>query len=187
MAPRVLVAYASKSGTTAEVAASLADLLQTRGLAAEVRPAREVADLTGYQAVVIGSGVRLGRWLPEALAFVSRHQAALQALPTAFFTVHLLATDDSPASVAQRSGYTAAARALVAPVAEGFFAGRLELSRLSLLERLMTRAAKATVGDFRDAAALAAWAEALPGQLGRGPQRAGGDRRHLEDTDSGRR
>ena len=161
MAGRVLVAYASKSGWTAEVAARLGDYLRARGADVTVAPVQDISGVGDYAALVVGSGVRVGGWLPEALAFLSRHQAELRGKPTALFTVHLLATEDTPESATKRRAYAAKARALVTPVAEACFAGGLALERLGLLERLLTRAVKAPEGDFRDWAQVEAWAEVV--------------------------
>ena len=62
----VLVAYASKHSSTAEIAERIAAAMREAGRAAEVRPASEVDDLSGYGAVVLGSAVYAKRWQREA-------------------------------------------------------------------------------------------------------------------------
>jgi menaquinone-dependent protoporphyrinogen oxidase len=162
MPTHLLLAYASKSGWTAEVAQRLGQDLRDQGAEVTVRPVADVTSLAGYEAVILGSGVRVGAWLPAAVAFATRYQDELRQLPTALFTVHMLATDDSPESEAKRLAYSAKARDLLAPRTEAFFAGGIALSRLSLMERLMTKAVKAAEGDGRDWDAIAAWARELP-------------------------
>mgnify|MGYP005858064917 CR=1 FL=1 len=44
-----------------------------------------------HKAVVIGSAVRMGQWLPVPCPFVERHSAVLKRVRTAAFRVHLLA------------------------------------------------------------------------------------------------
>lgn len=162
MPTHLLLAYASKSGWTAEVAERLGQHLRDQGAEVTVSPVADVTSLAGYGAVILGSGVRVGGWLPAAVAFATRYQEELRQLPTALFTVHMLATDDSPESQAKRLAYSAKVRELLAPRTEAFFAGGIALGRLSLMERLMTKAVKAAEGDGRDWDAIAAWARDLP-------------------------
>jgi menaquinone-dependent protoporphyrinogen oxidase len=61
----ILVTYASQGGATAGVAEAIGQTLTSRGVAVFVRPVREVIDLHAYRAVVIGSAVHSGKWLPE--------------------------------------------------------------------------------------------------------------------------
>src|SRR5690606_22522173 len=94
--PKVLVAYASKSGTTIDVAHAVAEALREQGLVVDVRHVSKLNHLEGYQAVVVGSGVRAGHWLPAAVHFVEEHQEALRQMPVAFFTVCMTMTEDTP-------------------------------------------------------------------------------------------
>jgi Flavodoxin domain len=72
MRPSILVAYASKRGSTAEVAASVGKRLRERGLAVDVRKATEVEDLASYDGVVVGGSLYFGRWHDDARAFLNR-------------------------------------------------------------------------------------------------------------------
>ncbi len=63
-----------------------------------MRPIKSITNIDGYRAIVVGSAIRMGQWLPEAVEFVKQNQARLNELPTAFFTVHLLHLDDSAES-----------------------------------------------------------------------------------------
>ncbi|OPZ85244.1 MAG: Protoporphyrinogen IX dehydrogenase (menaquinone) [bacterium ADurb.Bin429] len=165
MSGTVLVAYASKSGTTTEVARRIGACLREEGLPVEVRRAAEVTSLEGYRAVVLGSAVRMGQWLPEARRFVGRFSEALRERPVAIFTVHLLARENSDESRAQRESYTAPIRACLTPVSEAFFAGRLELARLSFGERFISRMVKAEEVDARDWEAVCAWAREVAARV----------------------
>lgn len=77
----VLVAYASKAGSTAEIAHAISDKLRERQLIVDCRPVGTVAGLHGYDAVVLGSAVYFGRWRPEAMRFLRRHGTELAHLP----------------------------------------------------------------------------------------------------------
>ncbi len=158
---KVLVAYASKYGSTGEVAQAIADQLCLRGAAADVRRVEEVTDATGYDAVVVGSAVRMARWLPPAVEFVERNAAALQKAPTAFFTVHMLATDDSEASRQQRAAYVEPVHAFLTPQHEAFFVGEIDTGKLALGDRLMVKLVRSQTGDCRDWPSIRSWADQL--------------------------
>jgi menaquinone-dependent protoporphyrinogen IX oxidase len=82
----VLVAYASKHSSTAEIAERIAAAMREAGCAAEARPASEVDDLSGYAAVVLGSAVYAKRWQRDARAFARRHAAELKDMPVWLFS-----------------------------------------------------------------------------------------------------
>ena len=155
----VLVAYASRYGSTAEVAQAIAKELCGRGQTVTVCAVEDVTDLSVYDAVVIGSAIRMGRWLPAATNFVQTNQATLRSMPTAFFTVHMLATDESEASRQQRTSYTAVERSVVQPSAEAFFAGVIDPQKLNLMERVMVKMVKSPTGDLRNWRAIRSWAD----------------------------
>jgi menaquinone-dependent protoporphyrinogen oxidase len=156
---KILVAYASKSGSTVQIAETIGKSLSDKGATVDVRPIKMVTSLDGYRAVVIGSGIRMGSWLPEAVDFVKKNQAKLSQVPTAFFSVHLQNLDDAAESRTKREAYTAPVRQIVNPKVEGFFAGKMEFAKLSFLESLISKALNAKEQDLRDWNKIRAWAE----------------------------
>lgn len=161
MNKKILVAYASKAGSTAEVASAIGETLSHAEFNVDVQPVKTVQNLEDYQAVVLGSAVRIGQWLPEAKGFIEKHQAQLTGIPLAIFSVHMENLDGDDASRQARAAYTAPVRALVTPVAEAFFAGRIELAKLSFIERTMAKMMKSVDEDKRDWNAIRAWAAGL--------------------------
>ncbi|MBL8056607.1 MAG: flavodoxin domain-containing protein [Anaerolineales bacterium] len=161
MTDKILIAYASKCGSTGEVAQAIADELTRRGQAVDVRLAGSVKTIAGYRAVLVGSAIRMGQWLPEAVKFVERNAAVLPSLPNAFFTVHMLNTGDDAASRQARAAYLAGVHQFMAAQSEVFFAGKLELAKMSFLDRLISQAMKAQDEDKRDWAAIRAWAQTV--------------------------
>ena len=161
MNPTVLVAYATRCGSTLEVAQAVAQDLKARGYAAVVCAVDKVGKLSAYQAVVLGSSVRFGRWLPEAVGFVRRLQAELKRLPTAFFTVHMQNLGADAASRKNRLAYIDPVRAMVRPGAEAFFAGKLDTRRLSLGARMLCKLMNTANQDLRDWSAIHAWAQGI--------------------------
>jgi menaquinone-dependent protoporphyrinogen oxidase len=85
---RILVACASRHGSTAEIAAEIADVLRRDipGAAVDLRDAVQAGEVAGYDAAVIGSAVYMGRWLPAARDLVEGHREALSAMPVWLFS-----------------------------------------------------------------------------------------------------
>jgi menaquinone-dependent protoporphyrinogen oxidase len=82
---RVLVAYATKRGSTREVAQAVMSVLLDRGLEVDFRPAAEVEDVADYDAVVLGGALYIGRWHADARRFIHRHRDELGERPFAVF------------------------------------------------------------------------------------------------------
>jgi menaquinone-dependent protoporphyrinogen oxidase len=110
---------------------------------------------------VLGSAVRVGQWLPEAVKFVEQHRPVLSQHPVALFAVHIMNLEDDDASRKARLAYLDPVRKLITPRAEAFFAGVGDLTKLNFVERMLGKMAKAPEGDFRDPQAIRAWGMSL--------------------------
>ncbi|HVN53044.1 MAG TPA: flavodoxin domain-containing protein [Anaerolineaceae bacterium] len=156
---RVLVAYATRAGSTAQTAVRMGELLAKRGLRVDVQPVAGVTDLAPYSAVVAGSGIRSGAVLPELLTFLQNNQAALQQKPLGLFILCMTLASDTEANRKTVSAYLDPVRAVVKPASEGLFAGVMDMGKLILLERLAIMAMAAPSGDFRNWDQINAWTE----------------------------
>jgi menaquinone-dependent protoporphyrinogen oxidase len=87
MSDRVLIAYGSKHGSTAETAEAIGDMLREAGVEVDVRPAGQVESLDGYNGVVLGGSVYTGRWHPDARHFMKRFGGELSQRPVAIFAM----------------------------------------------------------------------------------------------------
>src|SRR5664279_1508747 len=162
----ILVTYASRAGSTAGVAEAIGKSLVESGAQVEVRPMQEVKDLTPYCAVVAGSAIQAGKWLPEAMQFVQTHQAELTQKPFAAFLVCMTLAMKNLQARTIVPEWLEPVRKLVKPVREGFFAGALDISKVpSFADRLKFRLSVLfgvwTEGDHRDWNAIRAWAADL--------------------------
>lgn len=150
----VLVTAASRHGATREIAEAIAEGLVADGLEAHVHPPDEVTDLTGVDAVVIGSSVYAGHWLDAAKRFVDRHATALRTMPVWLFSSGPIGDppkpQEDPVDVADVLVSTGACD-------HRLFAGRLERSRLGFAEKAIVVALRAPEGDFRDWDAIHGW------------------------------
>lgn len=165
MPNKILVTYASRTGSTAEVAQAIGKTLAESDAQVDVIAMNDVHDLAPYSAVVAGSAIRKSKWLPEAAQFIQTHRAELAQKRFAEFTVCItLAMSNTEQYRSAVAKWVAPVRALVTPLSEGFFAGRVDLSKLPLnLDTLGVRLAVLfgifPRDDRRDWNAIRAWAE----------------------------
>lgn len=167
MSNKILVTYATCTGSTRGVAEAIGKTLNEGGAEVDVLPMRDVKDLSPYHAVVAGSAIQGKLWLPEAMQFVQSHRLELARKPFAAFLVCM--------TLAMRNGesyrhfvvdFLAPVRALVKPISEGLFAGALDISKVpTFRDRLMFRLSVLfgvwKEGDHRDWNAIRSWAETL--------------------------
>ena len=159
----VLVAVASKHGSTRGIADAIAGELRSLGLAADVGEVADVVDPGHYEAVVLGSAVYMGKWMPEARRFVDTHRSVLDTVPVWLFSSGPLGADDpKPAGdPAQLDQLMAATHAH----GHRIFSGKLDPNGLGRSERLIAKAVHAPSGDFRDWDAIRAWAREIGARL----------------------
>jgi menaquinone-dependent protoporphyrinogen oxidase len=156
----ILVAYATKAGSTREVADTIARTLREHGLEADLRPADEVGEVTPYAAVVLGTALYTGRVHKHARRFLHAHRAQLAERPLAVFAMgpQSMADKDVASSRAQLD------RAL-APFAElrlatvAIFGGVVDPGKLRFPFNRMP------ASDARDWNAIRDWADDVAGLL----------------------
>ena len=172
MSNRILVTYASRAGSTAEVAQAIGRTLTDGGAVVDVMPMQDVTDLSAYRAVVTGSAIRGSKWLPEAVDFIQEHRSTLTQKRFAMFTVCItMAMKNAEKYRTGVMDWVAPVRALVKPLSEGLFAGMLDFSKLpfnwdTLMLRLTVALGIFPRGDHRDWNAIRSWAENLKPLLG---------------------
>lgn len=154
----VLVAYASRCGSTGEVAQEIGQALRETGAAVDVRPVQEVEDLRPYRAVIVGSAIWAGHLLPEAASFLETHQQVLRTVPTSCFAVCMTLSEDTVENRRTVDGYMTSVREMVQPVSEGLFAGVMDYKRLSWIHRAVVKMFKVPEGDYRNWEAVRTWA-----------------------------
>lgn len=164
---KILVTYASRSGSTAEIAAAIGKSLSQNGIHVDIIPMQAVKDVSEYQAIVAGSAIRNRAWLPEAMEFVRAHRSELSQKRFATFTTSItLAMSNSDQYRKAVSDWIQPVRAQVRPVSEGLFAGRLDFSKLPFNWDTVKLRTVVAMGIFpkedrRDWQAINAWAENL--------------------------
>jgi menaquinone-dependent protoporphyrinogen oxidase len=167
--PRLLVAFASKHGATAEIAEAIADELRNAGLDVDCREAGDVKDLTGYEAVVLGSAVYMKRWQHDARRLLHQHREELAARALWIFSSgpfgeHPDLTWAEPPKVVNQAEQLGVRDHVV-------FGGRLPLQPRGFIEKAMVRDTPAEVADLRDWGEIRRWARTIAAEVrvGRGP------------------
>lgn len=158
----IWVAFASKYGSTHEVAEVIAEELRGAN-DVELHDAAEIDGFGAASAVVLGSAIYGGRWLEPARQLIERHGSELARRPTWLFSVGPIGDPPKPDDAGPDGidGAIATTKARDHAV----FAGKLDRAVLTRVERLMTRALRAPEGDFRDWDAIRAWARGIAAEL----------------------
>ena len=161
MTARILVAYATRNGSTAEIAQAVGRELEKSGAAVTVADMKTVGSLAGYTAVVLGGPLYMGSMEKTVRLFVAKYLAELTEVPVAAFAVGLAPKDPRPEAVGFAMESLKKAVSPISPVSMVLFTGKLDPAKLNFLMRKFMAMAKIPSGDFRDWDAIAAWAHEL--------------------------
>ncbi|WP_329461639.1 flavodoxin domain-containing protein [Streptomyces sp. NBC_01431] len=163
---RVLVAYGTKHGATAGIAAQIGATLREDGLDAVVVPADDVDDVRGYDAVVLGGALYAGHWSRKAKRCAERNAHYLQHRPVWLFSSGPLdhsaeERDIAPVRAVAQQMERLGARQHVT------FGGSITENTPGLAAKMLARAGKA--GDYREPERIRTWAHHISAEL-TGPQ-----------------
>lgn len=167
MNPKVLLAYASRSGSTAEIGEKIAEVLRLAGISVDLLPVNEVKELEEYSSVILGSAVYYGRWRKEAVKFLKEQEGALANKEVWFFSSGPAGEGDP---VELLDGWTfppdqqeIAER--IQPRGMAVFHGVMDEANLNFFESWLLKRMNAPRGDFRDWDLITAWAAAIAADL----------------------
>ena len=171
-----LVAYATRHGSTAGIAESIAETLRAAGLTADAVQVEQVHDLEGYDAVVLGGAAYMFHWLKDATKFAKGHHRELRSRPTWLFSSGPLGTDlidEEGRDVLEttRPREFEELTALLHPRGERIFFGAWDPDAppVGMGERMLRHMPAATqampAGDFRDWSAIEAWARDIATEI----------------------
>lgn len=171
MTESVLVAYATRYGSTLEVAEAVAAGLRDHGLKAELQPVRKVKTLEAYDAFVLGAPYFIGKMHKDARRFLEQHQGVLAVKPVAIFALGPTKPEEmkQPDVMAQLDRELAKLPWLK-PVATVMFGGKYDPAALRFPDSLLATLPasplhNAPASDARDWQAIRAWARELAGRL----------------------
>lgn len=162
MSVRILVAYATRYGSTQEVAEAVAQTLSKGGVVADVELARQVRTLAGYSAVVLGAPLMMYRWHKDALKFLARFRDALAGRPVAVFAlgpVHDPHDEEEWQNSRDQLDKELAQIPWFRPAAMQLFGGKFDPELLRFPVKQLARGEPAT--DIRNWEAIRAWADSV--------------------------
>jgi menaquinone-dependent protoporphyrinogen oxidase len=157
----VLVAYASKRGSTAEIAETIAATLRREGLGVCLERPEDVQSLDPYDAVVLGSAVYMKRWRGDARHFLKKHRRALKQMPFWVFSSGPVGDPSNanpewiePPQIVEKVEELGGREHVV-------FGGRLPAEPRNFIERVMVEGNPREYHDRRDWPAIRDWARAI--------------------------
>ncbi len=165
---RVLVAYETAHGSTKEIAEKVAEALREAGMDADVGRCRQIGDVSGYDAFVIGTPIWGGKSLGPFRKFLRRNAEVLASAPVAVFIASGAATtEEGKADIAATAIPNVLADAPgVEPLSIGNFAGVIDFAAYNLPMRLIMKAILRSQGgpttgrhDHRQWDEISAWAK----------------------------
>ena len=158
---KVLVAYASKRGATAEIARKIGEVLRQEGLDVDVVPAKQVSNPEEYQAVIIGSAAYMGMWRKEAVNLLKNNEKLLSERAVWIFSSGPTGEGD-PVELVQGWRFPKAQQPIIERIKPrdiAVFHGKLDPDTMNFFEKAIIKNVKSAIGDFRDWNAITAWAK----------------------------
>lgn len=167
---KVLVAYATKYGSTGEVAEAVGARLRAQGLAVDVKPVKEARPDDGYDAVVFGAPFYLGSLLKDAQTWLERQRPALEKRPTAIFALGPTSAADDLGEASKQLDRALEKLPWLHPVVADMFVGKFDPKKLRGCDRIFTKLPASPLHgmgphDDRDWVAIDGWTDRLAGSL----------------------
>jgi menaquinone-dependent protoporphyrinogen oxidase len=158
-----LIAYASRYGSTKEIAERIASVLKQQGISTSVKAAEDITSIEPYDAVIVGSAVYTGTWLPEAKEFLESFQDDLAKKDVWIFSSGP-ATDDDPVAVLGGWKIPESLKKtleVIRPQSVALFSGKIDAAKLSIEDYLMSSSLRGVSGDYRNWAVIEGWAKEI--------------------------
>ncbi len=171
MPSSILVAYASKYGSTQEVAEAIAAELRKEGATVTLERAQAVKTLEGYRAIVLGAPIYIGALHKDALNFLRQHRQELEKRPIAVFALGPTHDDEQERQESRAMLDKELAKfPWLTTVTVEMFGGKYDPHKLRFPDSLIATLPAsplhgAPAGDVRDWGAIRAWAKSLVAKL----------------------
>jgi menaquinone-dependent protoporphyrinogen oxidase len=164
----ILVTYASKYGATKEIAEKIGEVLRQEGLQVDILPVEGVRDLNGYEAVILGSAVYIGKWQKEVVTFLQTHVTGLSERPVSIFSSGPTGEGD-PVELVDGLRLPAILQPVVdriQPRDITVFHGHINPNKINFIEKWAIKSlVKKPFGDFRDWDSIVTWATMIANAL----------------------
>lgn len=164
MNKKILVTYASRTGTTTGVAEEIKNVLSSMGFSVDLLPIEKVSSTEQYGVIIAGSPIQSAGWLPEALAFLEKNKDELRKKQFATFQVCMTLAMKNPSKYLNTiRDWLEPVRRIIKPFSEGIFAGRLNIKEIPSADRMKFRISVLLgvwkEGDHRNWEEIRLWAE----------------------------
>lgn len=163
MNTQVLVTYATRYGSTAEIAEKIGQVLRQADLHTDVLPVDRVSNLSSYKAVIFGSTVYMGGWRKEAAKFLKVNEKVLAEQLVWLFSSGPTG-EGNPVELTEGWHFPKALQPIadrIQPRDIAVFHGAIHKQNLNFIEKWMLNNVKAPLGDFRDWDAITSWASTI--------------------------
>ena len=168
MNKKILVTYATRYGSTEEIARRIGETLNQAQLEIEVLPAEEASSAQEYQAVILGSSLYIGNWQKEAMTFLKQNLENLGSIPVWIFSSGPTGEGD-PAAMVEGQRFLKDLQPIfdqIQPRDVVVFPGFIDSEKVSAMEKWMVKnVVKKPVGDFRDWNTIEQWAASIADEL----------------------
>lgn len=163
MSKKILIAYGTAAGSTGEVANAIAEEMTQLGAQVEVKPVEEIRSMEGFDAVVVGTAVRMFRILPKTKKFLKQNRKVLQNVPVAYFLVCLAMGEPTPENIQKATEWAKPMVNVKEPVSLGLFGGCLDHEKLT---GIFAKSMKGVPEqDHRDWGQIRSWAKEVFGKF----------------------
>jgi menaquinone-dependent protoporphyrinogen oxidase len=161
MNKKILVAFATRYGSTKEIAEFIAAILREEGIDADSKNMLDIKDIDSYDFVIAGSSIQMGKWLPEAREFMQIHKNYLKKMPLFVFSCGITLNKQDENVTRKALFATDEIQQYVNPKEIGLFAGKLEEKILCDSDRELIILAKPDYGDFRNFDTIRSWIKTI--------------------------
>ena len=167
MSHSILVTYATRYGSTQEVAEAITATLRESGLEVDIQSMRKVQTLEGFHAIVMGAPLYIGRWHKDVGKFLLLYQEALTQRPVAIFTLGPAQSKEKDwGAVHAQLDRELAKYPWLTPVAQELFGGKYDPAKLHFFDKLLASFPASPLyqmpaSDLRDWIAIRTWANNL--------------------------
>ncbi len=166
---RILIAYSSNTGVTAEIAEHISKLLESKEFIVDLYDLTKCQpDIIGYNLVLIGSGIKMGKWHNSTQSYVEKNKLKIREIPHALF----VSCGDAIIPGKQTDAQTKyldliAEKYELSPISTGLFAGCYKWEKYNFIVKKLVKSMLNESGisnidynkplDFRDWTQIEKW------------------------------
>ncbi len=159
----ILIAYASKKGSTKEIAQAICSSLKDMNIEADIKDISQIADINDYDTLILGSSVYYGMWQKSFVKFLLKNKDTLCQKFVWLFSSGPTG-EEKPLDITKGWLVPAKQKELIGyikPVEIKLFHGKLDLKCLNVFEKLIIKKVDAPFGDYRVWDSITSWASSI--------------------------